>query len=63
MKVKMDHMRRLGYCARGVREFFSHHGLDYSKFLEEGIDSEELLRVGGDNQMVLDVVEVANGQQ
>lgn len=56
-------MRRVGYCSRGVREFFSRHGLDYSLFLEEGIDSEILLKVSDNDQMVVDLVEVANGEQ
>lgn len=63
MIIRMDDMRRVGYCSRGVREFFSRHGLDYSLFLEEGIDSEILLKVSDNDQMVVDLVEVANGEQ
>lgn len=62
-RVHMYHMRRLDYCSGGVREFFARHGLDYPKFLQEGIDSEELLEACGHDHMAVQVVEVANGEQ
>ena len=37
------HLRELGYCNRGSREFFSKHGLDWGRFLKEGIEAEKLL--------------------
>lgn len=63
MTVTMDHLRSLGYCASGVREFFSRYDLDYSKFLRAGIESDELLSVCGEDTMVIAAVEVANGGQ
>lgn len=63
MIIRMDDIRRLGYCSRGVREFFLKHELDYPDFLENGIESEILLSVSGNDQMVIDVVEAAHGKQ
>lgn len=37
---------RPGYCARGSRAWFARHGLDWSKFLREGIAAEEMLATG-----------------
>lgn len=34
------------YCARGTREFFVRHGLDWSTFLRKGIDAQELVNTG-----------------
>lgn len=60
--LTMEHMRKLGYCARGVRAFFERYELDYSKFLSDGIPASVLLSVSNDDWMVQKVVEVANGQ-
>lgn len=59
--VKMEHCRKAGYCARGVRVLSERHGLDYTKFLRDGIDSEELLAITGEDAMVLAAVEAARG--
>jgi len=60
--VTMEHVRQLGYCARGARSFFERYSLDYTKFLSEGIPASELLAASNDDWMVQKVVEVANGQ-
>lgn len=57
--VRMAHLRRLGYCSSGVREFFERHSLDYPGFLANGIRSDELLSVCGDDIMVQKAVEIA----
>ncbi len=44
--VRTVHLRRLGYCAGGVRAFFARYGLDYSAFLRDGIGSDKLEQVG-----------------
>jgi hypothetical protein len=31
------HAKALGYCAKGLREFFKNHGLDYLQFVRVGI--------------------------
>ena len=40
MLVRMEHCREIGYCARGVRYFFQLHGLDFAKFLSEGLPAD-----------------------
>lgn len=61
--VKMEHMRSLRYCSRGVREFFARYGLDYSDFLQNGISGEKLLSASDNDAMAAAVVEVAHGRQ
>jgi len=58
--VVQQDMRALQYCSRGVREFFRLHGLDYGKFLQEGIPAEELEATG--DAMAKAVAEVARGR-
>ena len=42
MIVTIGHARNLGYCARGMREWFESNGLDYQAFVNEGIDAAVL---------------------
>lgn len=60
-RVFLHHARKLGYCSKGMREFCLKHGLDYSKFIDEGIGSKELLEKTNHDAMSVAVVEVANG--
>jgi len=41
-----DALRHMRYCARGMRAFAATHGLDWTAFLEHGIDAEALLATG-----------------
>lgn len=59
--VRMEHIRRARMCSRGSRAFFERHGLDWQRFLREGIPASELLATG--DAMANQVVEVARGQQ
>lgn len=34
------------YCARGSRDFFTKHGLNWSDFLRNGIPAEAFLKTG-----------------
>lgn len=61
--VRMEHVRHLRYCARGAREFFVKHDLDFSDFLLNGISAEIILRVSDNDSMVKAIVEVADGWQ
>lgn len=61
MKIKMEHIRQARMCSRGARDFLIRHNLDWSTFLQEGIDEELLIATG--DAMALQVVEVANGRQ
>jgi hypothetical protein len=51
-------MRSLGYCNRGAREWFTRHGLDWSRFIDEGLPADVLLATG--DSMAQDVVQVAS---
>lgn len=59
--VRMEHMRALKYCARGVRELAESCGIDYAAFLRDGIEAERLLEATNNDAMVQAVVEVARG--
>lgn len=61
--VKMDHLRQLHYCARGVRAFYARYKLDYAAFLQHGTPSSVLLNAAGEDAMVIAAVEVAREQQ
>lgn len=61
--VKMEDLRSLRYCSRGIREFFERHNLDYSSFLQHGIPGKELLSASGNDAMAAAAVEVAHGRQ
>jgi hypothetical protein len=41
------HAKILGYCAKGLRQFFTIHGLDYLQFVRHGIP-EHLIWDTGD---------------
>jgi len=41
--VKASDMRELHYCVKGAKKFAEKHGLDWKKFVTEGIPAEELL--------------------
>ena len=53
MIITIDHLHsvptwngRQGYCHKQSRLFFQRHGLDWIKFLKEGIDDQALLDTG-----------------
>lgn len=46
MKITMRQVREAGLCARGARRFAEKYGLDWQKFLSEGIEAEELIATG-----------------
>lgn len=43
MIVTHTDLRRMGYCNKGAREFFKRHGLDWQKFIREGLPAEDFL--------------------
>lgn len=61
--VRMEHCRELHYCARGVRELFVRYNLDYTNFLNNGINSDKLLEATSNDGMALAAVEVARGRE
>lgn len=44
--VRMRHLRRLGYCAPGVRAFCARHNLDLRRLAREGLPASEIERTG-----------------
>ncbi|HRP76270.1 MAG TPA: hypothetical protein PLN31_19490 [Azoarcus taiwanensis] len=59
--VKMTHVRNARMCSRGARAFFLRHGLDWDRFLREGLPAEQIEATR--DAMALKVVEVARGRQ
>lgn len=44
--VTMRHVRQARLCAGGARAFFRRYGLDWGRFLREGIPADELEATG-----------------
>ena len=44
--VTMRHIRQARLCAGGARAFFARYGLDWGRFLREGIPAAELEATG-----------------
>lgn len=42
----MRHIRQARLCAGGARAFFARYGLDWGKFLRDGIPADELEATG-----------------
>jgi hypothetical protein len=61
IKVTMVDLRRLGYCARGVRQWCAKYRLDYVALLAEGLPGDALLATG--DEMAANAVEVAGERQ
>lgn len=58
LRVYRRHLNALKYCARGSREFFQKHNLDWSDFLRNGIEREKFIETG--DSMALKAVQVAD---
>lgn len=54
------HCRELGYCNRGLRQWFAREGLDWAEFLKHGIAADTLR--GFDNAMASRVIARAEGE-
>ena len=59
--VTHQHLRSLGYCNRGLRRWFAEQGIEWSEFLENGIDSQ-YLRASG-NAMAIAASDLADAQR
>ena len=53
MIIRLEHLAgvegfntRPGFCRSGARTWFKRHGLDWSGFRHDGIESDVLLKVG-----------------
>lgn len=61
VRVTIADLRSLKYCANGSKAFFGRHGLDWRKFVKEGIPVEELEATG--DAMALEICEVVRGRR
>ena len=57
MIITTKHLQPVGYCARGARRWFEVHGLDWSKFVFEGLPEEVIIATG--DPMAIKLVEQA----
>lgn len=46
VRVRMEHVRAVRGCSRGARAFCARHGLDWARFLREGLPAEVLEATG-----------------
>jgi hypothetical protein len=60
MIIKMQDIHGL-VCVSGARAFGRRHGLDWRKFVREGLPEEDLLATG--DAMAIKAVEYARGQK
>lgn len=42
MIIRVEDVRKAGYCVRNLRSWFREHNLDANDFLKNGIDVEKL---------------------
>lgn len=59
------HCRELGYCNRGLRDWFAREGLDWPSFVKSGIDAEVLRATHNAmaDRAIAHAEGVSNGQQ
>lgn len=55
--VKLEHARRLGYCARGMRRWFDGREYSWQEFIERGVPADWLL--AQDDALATEVARVA----
>lgn len=59
--VTIKDIRACKMCSGGTRAFFNRHGMDWNKFLAEGLPEEDFIATG--DAMAMQVVEAARGRQ
>ena len=59
-RVTVQDCRALKYCSRGMRDFFTRHGIDWLQFVREGVDAGELPQ---DDAMARDVIAQAKQRE
>lgn len=60
-RITIGDIRSGGHCVAGARTWFGSYGLDFRKFLREGIPVEEFLATG--DQLAQDVVKRKRDRQ
>lgn len=58
MIITVDHARKLGFCAKGIRRWCANKGLDYNEFVQNGLDSS-VLEPFADDVMVQELLKEA----
>jgi hypothetical protein len=53
-RITIDDVRKAGHCVAGARTWFRLQGLDFAKFLSEGISEVDFLATG--DQLAQDIV-------
>lgn len=53
--ITIDDVMAAGHCARGARRWFETYGLDFRRFLKEGIPAKDMAATG--DALGIDVVE------
>ncbi len=61
VQVYMKDIRAAKLCSSGARGWFKRQGMDWNKFLSEGLPEEDFLATGDANALL--VVEAARGRQ
>ncbi|MBB5985943.1 hypothetical protein [Sphingobium lignivorans] len=46
MIIRIEDVRRTGFCVRGARDWANQNGIDFNRFLRDGIDAAELEATG-----------------
>lgn len=60
VRVRMRHIRAARLCSGGTRDWFRHHGLNWSEFLSKGLPVEEFEKTG--DKMAIDVANIARAE-
>ena len=60
-RVTVQDLRAARLCFQGVRPWFARHGLDWQRFLREGLDAEVLAATG--DALALRVIAVAEARE
>lgn len=58
VRVRTKHARKCGFCSSGIKAHCERHGLDFRRFVLEGLPAEEL--EGIDNHYIRMMVKEAN---
>lgn len=63
--ITMTDVRASGLCARGAKTWFQSHGLDFRKFLREGMPLDEVAKLddGLSNRVVQYVRKTRGGEE
>lgn len=55
-RVTIDDVRRAGHCVSGARRWFEGHGMDFRRFLKDGLPVDEFLAASDNDALAVNVV-------